>query len=90
LLALTQVHKANTVRRGCIERIHASITLFWRQTEKKKDLGDGERMLASLIGMNMTSFGSILSDDANYGKALMRVGNYHEKMAVEQVTLTLI
>lgn len=80
------------VRRGCLERIHSAVTILYLATNqksyktvsKKKDLGEGERLLPSLLAGYMTAYGSVLTDEILYGKILMRVGSYHEKVAVEQ------
>ncbi|KAI8914213.1 hypothetical protein EDD86DRAFT_187059, partial [Gorgonomyces haynaldii] len=73
-------------RKKCLERIWHAFNLYFENLSKKKDAFDekGKKLIQQLTANAMLGFGSILSDESQYARVLLKVGQAEERLAIER------
>ncbi|KAJ3101242.1 hypothetical protein HDU96_010078, partial [Phlyctochytrium bullatum] len=74
-------------RREYTERLLESCNGYLKTMGRKKDGRDTKLPMEGLAS-SMINFGSVLDENSAYGRALLRVGEAHEKIASAQVNLS--
>ncbi|KAI8844945.1 hypothetical protein BC829DRAFT_281342 [Chytridium lagenaria] len=73
-------------RREFTEKLLESCNTYLKTMGRKKDGRDAKLPMEGLASA-MINFGSVLDEESGYGRALLRVGEAHERIASLQVTL---
>ena len=73
-------------RKKCLDRIHEAMLMYYDNLTKKKEFGDekGKKLIQQQVSITLLTFGSILTDQSEYGRSLMKVGQMEEKIALEK------
>ncbi|KAJ3052528.1 hypothetical protein HK097_006094 [Rhizophlyctis rosea] len=72
------------LRHECIEKVHDSVSLYLRQLEKTKADRIGskdKRTPLENLAEAMMHFGNMLYEESNYGQALVKFGETHERIS---------
>ncbi|KAI8925458.1 hypothetical protein BC831DRAFT_460948 [Entophlyctis helioformis] len=78
-------------RRECVERMHASLDVWHKNMIKRSGSSQDDRIQRTplqFVANSLILYGSLLPDDSIYGRALVKAGQTHDKIANEEYTFS--